>query len=153
MFNKTKLNSEKELEALLSEPTQEVVEMMKRLKGDIMILGIAGKIGISLGLQVVEAIRQAGIRKKVYGVSRFSKAEERTKLEACGIITIPCDLMEREQVEKLPLTENVIFMAGHKFGTQGSESTTWGMNVIAPALAAEHFKDSRITRRLSRIER
>lgn len=117
---------------------------MKRLDGDIMILGIAGKIGVSLGLQAMEAIRQAGVQKKVYGVARFSKPEDRTKLDAAGIITISCDLMERDQIERLPKVKNVIFMAGRKFGTQGSESVTWAMNVIAPALVAEYFRDSRI---------
>lgn len=139
-----KITSVEELEALLAEPSVKLVEMMKRLDGDIIILGIAGKVGISLGMQAVEAIRRAGIEKKVYGVARFSKPEERAKLDAAGIITLPCDLMDREQVQKLPKVKNVIFMAGRKFGTQGSESITWAMNVIAPALTAEHFRDSRI---------
>ena len=118
--------------------------MMGRLEGDIMILGIAGKIGVSLGLQAMEAIRRAGVDKKIYGVSRFSKCGEREKLDAAGIITIPCDLLEREQVSRLPQVRNVIFMAGRKFGTEGSEAETWAMNVIVPALVAEHFRASRI---------
>ena len=139
-----KLDSVEKLEALLSEPGNELVELMKRLDGDIMILGIGGKIGVSLGLQAMEAIRRAGVKKVVYGVSRFSNAAERAKLENAGLKTIVCDLMEREQVEKLPQVRNVIFMAGRKFGTQGSEAQTWAMNVLAPALTAEHFKSSRI---------
>ena len=71
-----KLDSVEKLEALLSEPGHELVELMKRLDGDIMILGIGGKIGVSLGLQAMEAIRQAKVRKTVYGVSRFSNAAE-----------------------------------------------------------------------------
>jgi len=139
-----KINSIEELEKYLSFPSQKLVEMMKRLDGDIMILGIAGKIGVSMALQAVEAIRLAGTTKKVYGVARFSNPEDRVKLEAAGIITIQCDLMIREQVERLPMVKNVIFMAGKKFGTQGNECVTWAMNVMAPALVAEYFKDSRI---------
>lgn len=144
MFLLERPDSEEKLEKALSVPTPELIEMMKRLDGDIMILGIAGKIGVSMGLQAVEAVRQAGANKKIYGVSRFSQKADQAKLEKAGVITIPCDLMERSQVEKLPQVKNVIFMAGRKFGTQGSEAVTWAMNVIVPALVAEHFKASRI---------
>ena len=139
-----KIDSEETLEAFLAVPSQKLVEMMTRLDGDIIILGVAGKVGVSLALQAVEAIRQAGVEKKVYGVARFSKPEDRVKLDSAGVITIPCDLMDRSQIEKLPKVRNVIFMAGRKFGTQGSEAVTWAMNVIAPALVAEYFRDSRI---------
>ena len=91
-----KLDSEEKLEALLSEPGNELVELMKRLDGDIMILGIGGKIGVSLGLQTMEAVRRSGVKKVVYGVSRFSNAAERAKLDKAGLKTIVCDLMERE---------------------------------------------------------
>lgn len=139
-----KINSEGELDALLAAPSPELVDMMRRLDGDIIILGIAGKIGVSLGMQAIEAIRQAGVEKRVYGVSRFSNPVDRAKLEDAGIITIPCDLLERSQIARLPQARNVIFLAGRKFGTQGSQPVTWAMNVIAPALAAEHFRESRI---------
>ena len=144
MYCKEKLDSVEKLDAFLSLPHPELVEMMKRLEGDIMILGIAGKMGVTMGMQAVEAIKAAGVEKKVYGVARFSNPEERIKLDKAGIITIPCDLMERDQIEKLPQVPNVIFMAGRKFGTGGSEELTWAMNVLAPALVAEHFKNSRI---------
>ena len=144
MFTDRKITSERELEDLLAEPSQKLVDMMKRIDGDIIILGIAGKVGISMGIQAVEAIRRAGVSKKVYGVARFSNAAEREKLDAAGIVTVACDLMDREQVEKLPKCENVIFMAGRKFGTQGSEAATWAVNTIAPAITAEYFRDSRI---------
>ncbi len=144
MYCKEKLDSVEKLDAFLSLPHPELVEMMKRLEGDIMILGIAGKMGVTMGMQAVEAIKAAGVEKKVYGVARFSNPEERVKLDKAGIITIPCDLMERDQIEKLPQVPNVIFMAGRKFGTGGSEELTWAMNVLAPALVAEHFKNSRI---------
>ncbi len=139
-----KIGSIDELEALLSRPSQALIELMKRLSGDIIILGVSGKIGVSLGLQAMSAIHAAGVNKKVYGVARFTDIKEREKLSSAGVIPITCDLMEREQVESLPYVENVIFMAGRKFGTSGSEEVTWAMNVMVPALVAEHFKASRI---------
>ena len=39
-----------QLEELLAAPTPELADLMRRLDGDIMILGIAGKIGVSLRL-------------------------------------------------------------------------------------------------------
>jgi len=144
MFCQGKIDSVEKLETLLAEPSDALIEMMKRLEGDIMILGIAGKMGVTMGAQAVNAIRKAGVEKNVFGVSRFSKPEERAKLEAMGIKTIPCDLLKQEEVENLPRVSNVIFMAGRKFGTEGSEALTWAMNTLAASYAAEHFKGSRI---------
>ena len=139
------IRTEAELEELLAMPSADLVEMMKRLDGDIMILGIAGKMGVTMGRLAVNAIRAAGVSKKVIGVARFSHPEDRAKLESWGIETIACDLLDRESVSRLPQVRNVIFMAGRKFGTDGSEAQTWAMNVLAPAHCAEHFRGSRIT--------
>lgn len=133
-----------ELEEMLSVPSAELIGMMKRLEGDIMILGIAGKMGVTMGRLAVRAIQEAGVKKKVIGVARFSRPEEREKLQKWGIETIACDLLDQAAVARLPKTQNVIFMAGRKFGTDGSEAQTWAMNVLAPAFAAEHFRESRI---------
>lgn len=138
------IRSEQELEELLSTPSPALIEMMKRLDGDLMILGIAGKMGLTMGRRAARAIELAGVKKKVVGVSRFSKPADREKLEAWGIETIPCDLLDREQVRKLPRVANVVFMAGRKFGTDGSEELTWAMNTLVPGNVVEHFKASRI---------
>lgn len=139
------IRNEAELEELLAMPSADLIEMMKRLDGDIMILGIAGKMGVTMGRLAANAIHAAGAAKKVIGVARFSRPEDRAKLESWGIETIACDLLDRESVNRLPQVRNVIFMAGRKFGTDGSEAQTWAMNVLAPAHCAEHFRDSRIT--------
>ena len=133
-----------ELEELLTVPSSELIALMKRLSGDIMILGIAGKMGVTLGRLAVNAIRAAGVKKKVFGVARFSNPEDRTKLESWGIETIACDLLDQMSVNQLPQVKNIIFMVGRKFGTEGSEAQTWAMNVLTPAYTSEHFRDSRI---------
>lgn len=138
------ITSVEDLEERLARPGTELVEMMKRLDGDIMILGIAGKMGLTMGKLAVNAIREVGIAKKVFGVARFSSPDDRRKLDSWGIETIPCDLLDQNEVAKLPQVRNVIFMAGRKFGTDGSEDLTWAMNVLTPAFTAEHFKNSRI---------
>jgi len=134
---------EKDLDNLLAEPSAQLVRAMQELSGDITILGANGKIGLSLANLAKTAAVKAGTDKKIYAVSRFSDIEGKEKLESWGIETIVCDLLDQEQVEKLPVTENVIFMAGRKFGTIGSEPLTWAMNTLVPANCAAHYKDSR----------
>lgn len=139
-----KITSTQELDDLLSHPQQRVVEMMRRLPGDIIILGIGGKMGVTLGLQAVRASKIAGVNRSIYGVSRFSDAAAREQLEHAGVKTIACDLLDPGSVDKLPDAPNVIFMAGRKFGTSGSTELTWAMNTIVPAIVSRKFKSSRI---------
>ena len=134
-----------ELENYISQPTDALIDMMRRLDGDIMILGVAGKMGVTMAMQAANAVRAAGVKKDVIGVARFSDASLREKLERSGVKTITCDLVDQAQISQLPQIKNIIFMAGRKFGTQGGEDLTWAMNVLAPSYVANHFKNSRIT--------
>lgn len=138
------IKDEKHLDELQTTPSIALIEMMKRLEGDIMILGIGGKMGITLGGLAVRAIKAAGVSKTVYGVSRFSDEAGRKLLETFGVKTISCDLLDLESVKKLPLIKNVVFMAGRKFGTQGEEDITWAMNTVVPNNVSAHFKASRV---------
>jgi hypothetical protein len=138
------IKDEKHLDDLQTTPSVQLVEMMKRLEGDIMILGIGGKMGITLGGLAVRAIKAAGVAKIVYGVSRFSDEAGRKVLESWGVKTISCDLLDLESTKKLPLVKNVIFMAGRKFGTQGEEDITWAMNTVVPTNVANHFVKSNV---------
>jgi nucleoside-diphosphate-sugar epimerase len=132
------------LEETLCIPNAGLISMMSRLEGDIMILGVAGKMGVTMARLAVNAIKAAGVSKRVIGVARFSNADEKEKLEKSGVETVTCNLLDREQVAKLEKVQNIIFMAGRKFGTNGTEEQTWAMNVLAPEYVCEHFKDSRI---------
>src|SRR5262249_58823253 len=78
------------------------------------------------------------------GVARFSEAGLRERLQAHGVETIACDLLDRSAVVALPQIRNVIFMAGRKFGAQTDPAMTWAMNVHVPAIVAEVFRASRI---------
>lgn len=138
------IENETQLEELLSRPTNKVVDLFKTLEGDIIFLGIAGKIGPSIARMAQRACAEAGVSKRIIGVSRFSNAQEQAQLESYGIETIKGDLLDPEFVKSLPLAENVIFLAGMKFGTEGKLAQTWAMNAYVPALVAEHYKSSRI---------
>jgi nucleoside-diphosphate-sugar epimerase len=68
----------------------------------------------------------------------------RQSIEAQGVETIVCDLIDRADLEKLPECPNVLFMAGQKFGTTGKQALTWATNTYAPAIAVERFRNARI---------
>ncbi|TWU18304.1 hypothetical protein Poly21_04660 [Allorhodopirellula heiligendammensis] len=138
------IETESQLDALLSQPTDELVEFMRNLDGDIIILGIAGKMGVSLGQLAAAAIEKAAVPKCIYGVARFSDAGTRERLESAGVRTIQCDLLDRVEIAKLPRVRNVLFMAGRKFGTAGDEPLTWAVNTLAPANIADHYRDANI---------
>jgi nucleoside-diphosphate-sugar epimerase len=133
-----------QLEALLSEPTLGVVQTMGRMEGDLIVLGVAGKMGPSLARMARRASDLAGRERRVIGVARFSAAEVRAKLEGHGIETIGCDLLDEEAVRQLPDAPNVLYLAGMKFGATGQESLTWAMNSHLPAIVCRRFPRSRI---------
>jgi nucleoside-diphosphate-sugar epimerase len=128
------------LEDVMTTPTPELVEELGKIDGDLMILGVGGKIGPTLA----RLAKRAAPGKRVVGVARFSEEGLRDALTAHGIECIETDLLDRTQVDALPKLENVIFMAGRKFGSAGHEDLTWAMNAHVPALVAEAFAGSRI---------
>lgn len=138
------IKDEVQLEDLLSVPDTDLIDMMKVIEGNIMILGIGGKMGITLGRQALNAIKAANVDKKVIGVSRFSDAAGRERLEEWGVETIACNLLDANEVAKLPQVKNIIYMAGRKFGTKASEELTWAMNALVPGYVGTHFKNSNI---------
>lgn len=134
----------KQLEQELTQPSAALIADIKKIDGDIILLGISGKMGPSMGKLAVDAIKAAGLRKRVIGVSRFSNQKARTELVANGIETIACDLLNDEQLQALPEVKNVIYLAGNKFGTTGKEGFTWAMNAYLPGRVAEKYKKSNI---------
>ena len=128
------------LEDVLTTPDAALAQDLARLDGDILILGVGGKMGPTLaGLA-----RRTAPGKRIIGVARFSEQGLEERLRRAGIETIACDLLDREALAALPEVANVVFMAGRKFGTAGQAHLTWAMNVLMPALVAERFRSSRI---------
>lgn len=134
----------KKLEEKYAVPSRELLEDVKQIEGDIMLLGIAGKMGVSMGKLLVDALRAVGKDNKVYGVSRFSDPKAKTQVEESGVIAIACDLLNDAELFNLPEVPNVIYLAGHKFGTVGNEDFTWAMNTYLPGRVSEKFKNSKI---------
>jgi nucleoside-diphosphate-sugar epimerase len=136
----TRIEDVDQLEDVLTTPTPALVDDLTGLEGDILLLGVGGKMGPTLA----RLARRAAPDKRVLGVARFSEAGLEDRLREAGVETIRCDLLDREALGALPDVANIVFMAGRKFGTSGQEHLTWAMNVLMPALVAERFSRSRI---------
>ena len=125
-------------------PTPEVIEAVRSMTGDLLILGGGGKMGPTLAKLAKRAIDESGAKKRVIGVSRFSAPDLQTNLNQAGVETITCDLLNETELQRLPDVPNVIFMAGRKFGATGNEPLTWAMNTYLPGRVAEKYRNSRI---------
>ncbi len=131
--------TEEELIDQMTTPSPEVVKAVSKLDGPVMILGIAGKMGPTLA----ELLLRAGA-DQVIGVSRFSNPADRDDMEARGIATIKCDLLDDKYLGQLPKVPYLYLLAGHKFGATGNEPLTWAMNAVLPAKVMQRFPDSRV---------
>jgi nucleoside-diphosphate-sugar epimerase len=129
-----------QLEEVMTTPSPALVAALACVPGELVVLGVGGKMGPTLA----RLAKRAAPHKRVIGVARFSAAGLQASLERNGIECIAADLSSREQLAALPDVPNVVFMAGRKFGSSGSEWLTWAMNAHVPALVAERFARSRI---------
>jgi len=139
-----RIESVDQLEDLLSEPTPGVVETLAKLEGDIIVLGAAGKMGPTLARMARRASDAAGVRRRVIGVSRFSTTGEEPRLQAHGVETIRCDLLDQVALDRLPDAPNIVYMTGMKFGSTGQEALTWAMNAYLPGMVCQRYRNSRI---------
>ena len=132
------------LDDLLSQPPDSLVEALARLPGDIVVLGVAGKMGPTLARMARRASDLAGTTRRVVGVARFSDPNLEPWLQRHGVDTLQCDLLDTRAVARLPDAPLVVYMAGRKFGSTGHESLTWAMNAAVPVHVSERYAGSRI---------
>lgn len=140
----TPFASEDQLEEALSRPGPELVKLFSSLDGDIMLLGVAGKMGVSMAHMAKRTVKESKMERRVIGVSRFSDPQAKSYLEELGVEVIQGDLLDQNFLDGLPEIKNIVYLAGMKFGTEGNQSFTWAMNAYLPGLVAERFKESRI---------
>jgi len=136
--------NEQQLEDALAEPSQADARAMAEMEGDLLILGVAGKMGPSLAKRARRACERAKLPKRIIGVARFSDPRVQQELQAVGIETVSADLLAPGAMATLPDAPNVLYMAARKFGSTGAEHLTWAMNALLPALVADRYAASRI---------
>jgi hypothetical protein len=137
------MKDESELEARLSEPTPEVIEVFSRLDGDIVFLGASGKMGPSLARMAKRASDAAGNPRRIYAVARFSSGAA-SPFHQQGIETVRAELPSAEGLAQLPDAKNVVYMIGRKFGSTGDEAGTWAVNSYLPGAVCCRYAESRI---------
>lgn len=139
------ISNESQLDVVLTTPSDVLVSDIKKIKGDIIILGAGGKMGPTLALLAKNAVKKAGIDKRIIAVSRFSDPIATKLLTDNDVEIIKSDLLVTGALDSLPDADNVIYMAGKKFGTDGQEADTWAMNTWLPSRVAERYKNASIT--------
>lgn len=143
-IEKTSVRDVAELEELLSEPSEATIQALGALDGDILILGVGGKMGPSLARMAKRASEAARVTRRVIGISRFSSSNLETQLQSWGVETVRCDLLDPKALSDLPDAANIVYMAGMKFGSTGQESLTWAMNSFLPGMVSQRYSESRI---------
>ena len=138
------IQSVDQLDELLSEPTPGVLETLTRIDGDLLILGVGGKMGPTLARMAAWASQAAGVKRRVIGVARFSRPELPQWLRKHGVEPLAADLLDPTKVAELPKAANVIVMTALKFGSSGRPGDTWAVNCWLPAKICERYADSRI---------
>ncbi len=135
-----RFEDEDAVEDFMARPSQALVDDLATIDGDIIVLGAGGKMGPTLA----RLAKNAAPDKTVFAVARFSEAGVEERMTGNGVETVKADLLDRDALAGLPDAANVVFMAGRKFGSEGSQELTWAMNVHVPALVAERYRESRI---------
>jgi nucleoside-diphosphate-sugar epimerase len=138
------VEDEHQLEELLARPSAADVTFARELDGDVAVLGAGGKMGPSLARRIRRALDEAGVARRVLAVARSMEPGPAASLERAGVEPVACDLLDPEQVERLPRVANVLFLAGRKFGSTDRPDLTWAHNVVLPSIVARRFAGSRI---------
>ena len=136
------IQTEEELDELLTRPRPELVQFVRELRSPLTILGAGGKMGPTLALLARRAANLAGHNLEIRAVSRFADAGAREWLENRGVSTLVCDLLDRRAVNRLLDSENVLYLVGIKFGTTQNPAQTWAVNTLVPAYILEQYPNA-----------
>jgi nucleoside-diphosphate-sugar epimerase len=139
-----RVESEEQLEELLTRPSPALIEFVRTLPNPLLILGAGGKMGPTLAILAKRAAEAANHPLEVIGVSRFGEGNLASRLNSAGVQTISCDLLQEGPLRRLPEAANLVYLVGLKFGTAQNPSATWAINTIVPTRVAERYRNARI---------
>ncbi|HEY9189056.1 MAG TPA: NAD(P)-dependent oxidoreductase [Bacteroidota bacterium] len=139
------IETEEEIENIMTTPSEELIKTLSKIDGDIIVLGCAGKMGPTMTKLAKRAIDEGGLKKRVMGIDRNIAPQFKKDFKKLGIDFFECDMLDKKSFDALPNVENVIYMAGMKFGSSASISLTWALNTYLPTVVAQKYRDSRIT--------
>ncbi|MFP6591338.1 MAG: NAD(P)-dependent oxidoreductase [Candidatus Latescibacterota bacterium] len=140
----TEPTTDEQLIECMTAPSDAVRDAVARYRGDVVILGVGGKMGPTLAELLVRAGGTEGGRR-VIGVARFSDLQARAHLDDIGVTTIQADLLDDGVLHDLPEAPHLFLLAGFKFGSSGNPSMTWAMNSLLPARVVERYRDAQIS--------
>ncbi|WP_194898270.1 NAD-dependent epimerase/dehydratase family protein [Catenulispora pinisilvae] len=127
------------------EPDERLILELAKTEGDLVVLGAAGKMGVSLARMAAAAFDRLPGGRTVHAVSRFSDSSARAELDQAGVHTVSADLGDDSALAGLPDAPNVVYMVGRKFGTTGDAAPTWATNVYLPGRVAQRYAGARIS--------
>ena len=130
-----------QLREYMTTPTPGVIECVRNVPGDLLILGGSGKMGPELTEMIVRADTIAGTSRKITVASTFSNPRERTVelFAELGVTVMKGELTDPAFLDTLPVTPNVIYMPGFKFGSSDNWEKAVHVNCILPYLVGERF--------------
>ncbi len=145
-MNIAEIADSRQLREYMSSPTDGVIECVRKVDGDILVLGGSGKMGPELTEMIVRADAVAGIERKIAVASTFSNPRERTAelLHELGVTVYKGELTDPDFLRTLPASRNVVYMPGFKFGSSENWEKAVQVNCILPYLVGERYPDSRI---------
>ncbi len=123
-----------------------MIDCVRSVRGDILILGGSGKMGPELTEMLVRADAIAGIKRTISVASTFSNPKDKVEelFAELGVRVFKGELTRPEFLKTLPDAENVIYMPGFKFGSSGNWEKAVEVNCILPYLVGEQYTNSRI---------
>jgi len=143
----TEITNSDELVEFMTEPTQQLVELLATIDGTILVLGAGGKMGPELVQTLVRADQQSGREPRVTVVSRF-RGERGCRVKQhmanLGVEVVQGDLTDSDFLAALPEAENVFFMIGFKFGSSQDPGKSIQLNCVLPAQVGMKYSDSRL---------
>jgi len=128
------------VDEFLAQPSPATVEALSGQRGPFMVLGAGGKLGLHLCMMLRSSLEILGRSDRVIAVSRFRTLWDREEFTRRGIETLVCDLEDPSALADLPDVPILFFLAGIKFGTQGSPDLLQRANVEVPKRVAERFR-------------